>query len=162
VRFWDDGLSVSVADHGYEDPDLRTSPLRPPYVYLNALTLDSYKRLVLDDRLPISISLSSPNLGTTKLTSGYSEADLGAFERRIVNQRTQVLYLEDTLVLAFDVETTPVDPASVHARMSAEDRAPKTFNFEFRVPIESIPEVFNFTERERQDFIRLRARKSNG
>jgi hypothetical protein len=112
---------------------------------------------MLDDRLPISISLSGPNLGTTKLTSGYSEADLGAFQRRIVSQRTQLHYAEDALVLAFDVETTPVDPASAHAEMSAEDRAPKSFHFEFRVPSESIPAVFNFTERERQAFIRLRA-----
>jgi hypothetical protein len=158
VHPWDDGFSVSSAAGWYQDIDARRSASLPPHVYLKALPLASFRSLVLSDRIPIDIKLSGPNLGTTKLTSGYSEADLGAFQRRIISQETRIFYDGDALIFAFNIATTPVDPVSAHAEMSKEDKAPKEFSYVFRVPCNDVPEFLNFTERERREFLRLRAR----
>jgi hypothetical protein len=160
VHFWDDGVSIHRAARWYKDRDTRLSPFEGPHVYPKALPLEFYKKAVLDDRLPISVAMEGGNLGTVKQTSdyGYGSVESGANKRRIVKQQTQLSLADDCLVLQLSLEATPVDPTTVHGYSQKEEESPLTYAFEFRFPLDVVPELFNLTASERRIFDRIRSR----
>lgn len=153
VRSWDDGLHVSFVADWYQNKEVRTDPRRGPYIHLNALTLEAYRHLVLNNRLPISIKVAGPATGSVNLRSGYGAADLGPFQRKIVSQEIAISIDSDVLALDFLIEASPVDPATAFSPMSKEDTTPKTFDLRFRFPLEIVPEFLNFSARERVYFL---------
>lgn len=158
VNFWDDGMNISHAPAWYKDINTKLSPLAAPHIYPKALSLEFYRSTLLNDRLPITLHMEGDNLGTVKLTSGYAEADIGAYQRRIINQRLGLELTRDFLVFDFKIETTPVDPNTVHGGMSEEHKMQKSFAFKFQFPLDIVPEILNLTEREKRSFQRMCSR----
>ena len=155
VSFWDDGIKISHASKKYDVEIPGVSPLSSPHVYPTTFSLETYRTLVLNQRLPINIEMESENLGQVKLTSGYSEADLGAYSRSIIKQSFSLKLSKEHLTFIFYLMTTPVDPDSVHATLSENDKKAQEFNFEFPFPVDIVPEILNLTIRECEEFKKL-------
>ncbi|MBV8137611.1 MAG: hypothetical protein JO121_18585 [Deltaproteobacteria bacterium] len=160
VHFWDDGVSIHHTSKWYKDVDTRLSPFDGPHIYPKALPLEFYKNIVLNERLPISITMGGDNLGTVKRTSGYvyGEAEIGACKRRIIKQEIKLWLDDESLVFSIKVDSTPVDPKTVYGRLRKEDRLPQAYEFEFPFPLDIVPELLNLTESERRIFQRNRNR----
>src|SRR5947209_16050523 len=89
VHFWDDGVSIHRAAAWYKDTDTRLSPFEAPHIYPKALPLAFYKNVVLDQRLPISLTMEGDKLGSVKRTAdyGYGGADVRSHKRSIIRQQ---------------------------------------------------------------------------
>jgi hypothetical protein len=156
VHIWDDGVSIHRANKCYKDIDTRISPFDGPHIYPKALPLDFYKRIVLNDRLPISLAMEGGNLGTVKRTSDYvyGEPEIGAYKRRIIRQQTKLWLADDCLVFSIEVHATPVDPGTVYGSMREEDKLPRDYVYKFAFPLATVPELLNLTDSERRAFQR--------
>lgn len=162
VHFWDDGVSIHKAAAFYKDTDTRLSPFEAPHIYPKALPLEFYKRIVLDRRLPISLTMEGDKLGSVKHTAdyGYGGADVRSHKRGIIRQQTKLWVADDALLFKIEVDATPVDPRTALGDLRQEDRLPRTYGFEFAFPLDTVPELLNLTERERRAFQQNREDRS--
>ena len=158
VHFWDDGVSIHNAAAFYKDADTRLSPFEAPHIYPKALPLEFYKRIVLDRRLPISLTLEGAQLGSVKRTAdyGYGGGDVRSHKRTIIRQQTGLSVADDALVFTIKVDATPVDARTALGDLREEDKVPQCYAFEFAFPLATLPELLNLTERERRAFERSR------
>ena len=141
-------MTISHVRNGYKDVDIKFSPTGAPHIYPKALSQETYRNLVLKNRLPLEIIMTGENLGHTKLTSGYSEADIGAYSRKIVKQIIGLSLTKRHFIFNLNILTTPVDPASVYGQMTDEHRSSQEYTFEFQFPLDVVPEILNLTQRE--------------
>jgi hypothetical protein len=160
VHFWDDGVSVHRAAKSYQEVDTWLSPFDGPHVYSKALPLEFYKRIVLDDRFPISLDLAGEELGTVKLTAdyGHGSVESGANRRRIIRQQTKLWLAADSVGFSLKIEATAVDPKTAHGTLRKVDKMPQSFAFKFAFPFDIVPELLNLTDSERRVVQRNRAR----
>src|SRR5690242_956871 len=133
VHFWEDGVSIHRAAAWYKDTETRLSPFEAPHIYPKALPLVFYKNIVLDRRLPISLTMEGDNLGTVKRTTdyGFGGAEVRSYKRRIVSQSTKLWLADDSLVFKIKVDATAVDPKTVLGDLLEEDKLPQAYEFEF-------------------------------
>ena len=159
VHFWDDGVSVHRASKHYRDTDTWLSPFDSPHIYLKALPLEFYKSAVLNERLPISVTMEGDNLGAVKRTSDYVYGEeVGSYRRSIVREELRLWRADDRLFFRIKFDATGVDPKTVPGRPGKEDTLPQGFAFDFPFPLDIVPELLNLTESERRIFQRNWAR----
>ncbi len=156
VHFWADGMSIHHANEYYKDIDTRLSPFGGPHIYPKALPREFYKSIVLNKRLPLSLTMEGDNLGTVKLTSDYvhGETEIEDYKRTIVGQQTKLALADNRLAFSLKVQTTPVDPRTAHGRLRKADKLPRAYAFKFAFPLDIVPELFDLSDSERRMFQR--------
>jgi len=162
IHFWDDGISIHRTASWYKDLDTRLTPLEPPHIYPKALPIEFYKGAILNERLPVSVAIEGGSLGSVKLTSGDAagSAATAIIKERIVEQQTRLSLADDCLVLDLKVAATPVDPTAGRGHRPDRDDSLQTYAFQFRFPLDIVPELLNLTASERRVFDRNRKQGS--
>lgn len=157
VHFWSDSVSIHRVHEWYQDANTRLSPLGAPHLYLKALPLEFYRSVLLDERLPISISMDGGDLGIVKHTSEHpAPAGNGDHVRRITRQHIELQLADEFLVFRTEVSATPAEPGSGGAREGQGSHY--DYEFEFPFPLDIVPEVLDLTENGRRVFERNQVR----